>query len=418
MISKTAQPVEGELTGAIQRDYSRESRMRHAGRAQRICFIDQTGELGGAEICLLDIVSHFKNQSEVILFLDGPLRQRLERLGVPVKVMPVPLKILGIKRHGSRLNMLLAIPLVLRFAWRLARELRDYDIVFANTQKALVVGAIAAKLAGKPLVWYLHDIITAHHFRRSLRVIDVVLANFFVSSVITNSEASKAAFLQSHGSNTNLRVVPNGIDPSSFRKAGGEQLRALRAGLGLTDAPVVGVFSRLAHWKGQHILLKALQKLPGVQALIVGKPLFSGEVVYANDLRQLSIDLGVNDRVRFLGFRDDLADLMQLSDIIVHTSVDPEPFGRVIVEGMLADKPVIATRAGGALEIVDHQQTGVLVTPGDVDELASAIRNLLDEPETAARLAKAGRAKALRCYSVEAMVTAVEEAIFSCVKAG
>ena len=416
MNSKTAQPIEAEPAEALRGDFARKSRTGAATRPKRICFIDQTGELGGAELCLLDIVSHFKSQCEVILFTDGPLRERIERLGIPVKVMPVPELVLGIKRHASRLNMLLAIPIVLHFAWRLSRELRHCDIVFANTQKALVMGSMASFLARKPLVWYLHDIITAEHFRRSLRMMDVALANYCVSSVITNSEASKEAFLKSGGRNRNLHVVPNGIDPRAFRDAGAEQLSALRAELGLTTAPVVGVFSRLAHWKGQHILLKALHKLPGVQALIVGKPLFSGEYVYANDLQKMSIDLGMADRVRFLGFRDDLSNLMQLSDIVVHTSVDPEPFGRVIVEGMLAGRPVIATRAGGAIEIIDDRQTGVLVEPGDVDELASAIRGILDDPEAAGRLAQAGRAKAMRCFSVNAMVTAIEEAIFSCVE--
>jgi glycosyltransferase involved in cell wall biosynthesis len=161
-------------------------------------------------------------------------------------------------------------------------------------------------------------------------------------------------------------------------------------------------------------LIEALARLPGVQALIVGKALFRGEQEYAAELERLTQTMGIAGRVRFLGFREDIPRLMKLSDVIVHTSIAPEPFGRVIVEAMLAEKPVVASRGGGANEIVDHLGTGFLVTPGDPAELTNAIRIFLDHPDIAADMASAGRARALRTYSAKAMLSAIEEEIDKC----
>jgi glycosyltransferase involved in cell wall biosynthesis len=101
---------------------------------------------------------------------------------------------------------------------------------------------------------------------------------------------------------------------------------------------------------------------------------------------------------------------MRASDAVVHASVYPEPFGRVIVEGMLAGRPVIATRAGGVTEIIDDE-TGILVPPNDTAKLANAITSLAEDPVHAARLAAAGMKRAREEFSVTAMVRGVEDAV-------
>ncbi len=87
---------------------------------------------------------------------------------------------------------------------------------------------------------------------------------------------------------------------------------------------------------------------------------------------------GLANRAHFLGFRDDVPALMKGVDIVAHTSIAPEPFGRVVVEGMLAGKPVIAARDGGVTEIIDDGRDGLLVPSGDANALAAAIRQLAD----------------------------------------
>ena len=190
------------------------------------------------------------------------------------------------------------------------------------------------------------------------------LANRTVVRVIANSRATAAAFVESGGKSKLVRVVYNGIDPAPFELTTPAELEALEKELGLAEASIVGVFSRLAPWKGQHVLLDALPHLPAVHALLVGDALF-GERTYAESLRVRARSLGVADRVHFLGFRKDVPRLMRLSDVVVHTSTAPEPFGRMIVEGMMADKPVVASRAGGATEIIEDKVNGYLVPPGN-----------------------------------------------------
>ena len=143
----------------------------------------------------------------------------------------------------------------------------------------------------------------------------------------------------------------------------------------------------------------------------VGAPLFGDEVSYQEELEKKTAALGLSDRVRFLGFREDIPSLLAAVDFVAHTSVAPEPFGRVIVEGMLAGKPVVATRAGGACEIIEDGITGRLVTPGDADELAKVLRALVEQPAEAARLALAGQAAARERFSEKAMLLGIEQAV-------
>jgi glycosyltransferase involved in cell wall biosynthesis len=372
----------------------------------RVLFLDHTGSLGGAELFLLDIAQDNIGTSLVTLFADGPFRRRLEEAGVEVEVLPAPNTVSGVSREGGLRRDLLAVPGVFELARRVAKLARGYELLYANSQKALVIGALAGKIAGKPVIWHQHCLLTADHFSWGHRRLAVLLSNHLVRRVIANSEVSAEALVEGGGRVERIRVVYNGIDPSQFESVTSAEVNRLRRELGLDGTPVVGVFSRLAPWKGQHVLLEALPHLPGVHALLVGEAIF-GEQAYARVLRRRSEDLGVEDRVHFVGFRRDIPQLMRLSDLVVHTSVLPEPFGRVIVEGMLSRSPVVATRAGATAEIIDDEINGVLVPPGDARALAKVLHGLLKDQDRAQTLAEAGHAKALERFSLDAMLEGV-----------
>lgn len=374
----------------------------------RVLFVDQTGELGGAELCLLDVARHYRRTGRVALLADGPFRERLEQAGVPVTVLAAPGAVAGVRRESGAAGLLRSAPGLLGLALRLARLARDYDLVFANTQKALIVGSLAGRLAGRPVAWYLHDILSPEHFSPGNRRIAVAAAKLAVRRVIANSRASAEAFVAAGGAAGRIGIVPNGIDPAPFDAVSAAELGRLRRRLGLPEAaPLAGVFSRLAPWKGQHVMITALSYLPGVHALLVGGALFGNEA-YEATLREQAVALGVADRVHFLGFRDDVPALMRLVSVVAHTSTLAEPFGRVIVEGMLAGRPVVATRGGGPSEILDDPSTGVLIPPDDPAALAGALRRLLQGGAEARRLAAAGRERALARYSVAAMIAGLE----------
>ena len=375
-------------------------------RPPRVLFLDHVGVLGGAELCLLDIATHFRDRSKVILFADGPFRTRLEANGVSVAVLSADPKVQLVSRAAQLFEQVRSLPGLRRLIKEVAAQAAGFDVIFANTQKAMVVGAFAARSAKKPLLWYLHDIVTVEHFSRLNRLLDVLLSRTLVTRVVANSYASSNALLSAGGMCDG--VVHNGIDPAPFSGVKSTGLEELRSDLGFKGQPLVGVFSRVAPWKGQHVLLQALARLPNVHVLIVGDALFAGETEYLEGLKQQATAPVISGRVHFVGFRPDIVPLMQLCDVIVHASIAPEPFGRVIVEGMLAGRPVVATRAGGALEIIEEGVTGRLVEPNDPGALATAIQSLLSEPEAAAAMAQRGQEFARKRFSLEAMTSAME----------
>ena len=367
-------------------------------------FLSHAAALGGAELYLLDYLSHSHREGKVALFAEGAFADALRAAGVDVEVFAAPGDLLAVARDTPGRRGGGVAGGVLALARRLAREAGGFDLLFANSQKAFVVGALAALFARRPIVWCLHDILSAEHFSAANRRLVVSLANLTGALVVANSRATADAFVRSGGRAARVRVVYNGIDVDAFREplepAAGRA--ALRDELGVGSAPLVGLFSRLSAWKGQHVLLEALAELPGTHAVLVGDALF-GEDAYAASLRAQARGLGLEARVHFLGFRRDIPELMREVDVVAHTSTAAEPFGRVIVEGMLAGRPVVATRGGAVAEIVEEGVTGLTVTPGDAPGLAAAVRALLADPKRVAAMTAAARVAAVR-FSLPVMV--------------
>lgn len=368
----------------------------------RVLFIDHVGALGGAELSLVDVARAYRDTSTFVLLNDGPFRERLTSEGVRVEVIDG-----GHAFHSVRRETIWpsigAASRAMSLAWRITGLARQHDCLHANSQKAFVIACLAGMLARRPVIWDLNDLLIPAHFSRTNILVGVALANHLADRVITNSHASAAALVAQGGRKDKVRVVHNGIACEPFDAITEADVAATRRELGLDGAPVVGVFGRLGQWKGQDVALDAVARLPGVHLLLVGDALF-GEQGYAEALRAQAARLGISDRVRFLAFRADVPRLMRMVQIVLHTSTAPEPFGRVIVEGMLARRPVVATRAGGVEEILEDNVTGVLVPPGNSEALATAVSGLLDDPARAARLAAAGRINAEARFSVDVMV--------------
>lgn len=378
-------------------------------RSPAILFVDQSGEMGGAELSLLDIARHYSDKGRVTLFSDGVFRERLESHGVDVGVMSIGAAG-SIERDSRLLGALSNSPSLIKAVIALASDARSFDLIYANTQKAFVVAAFASVLARRPLIWHLRDILTADHFSSSLRKLVITLANRCASCVIANSQATADAFRDAGGI-CEIHVIHNGIDAAPFESIDRPRAKqALRTELGVDSPRLIGVFSRLAEWKGQHILIEALRNLPHVHAVFVGGALF-GEHAYESKLRQLSQDAQVDNRCHFLGFRHDIPSLMAGVDIVAHTSITPEPFGRVIVEGMLSGNPVIAARGGGVSEIIEPGKDGILIEPNNPQLLRQAIQDLALSPERYDSVARYGMTKAHEKFSLAACLAGVDAAV-------
>ena len=361
--------------------------------APRILFLHHTAVIGGAELQLLSAARHFRETSEVILFDDGPLRVALEKAGARVRVFRSAWARRGVRGSAPDFSAR-NIADVLRLAWLIARVSSSADLVVANSPKALLAASLARLVKRKPLLWIIHDLLDEPHFHpRAIRLL-VRVANRSASRIVADSKAIADAFISAGGRSDLVRLVYCGVAafPLTERK--------------VNDTPTLGLFGRTIPWKGHDVVLRALAHVPQATAIFVGA---EEDAAYAQSLRDLAAQLGLTSRVRFLGFREDVAQLMQEVDCIVHASTAPEPFGLVIVEGMLAQRPVIATRAGGAAEIVEDGQSGLLVRPGDPQELAAALNRIFSDPAEAKRLAKNGYARASSLFSEERMLWELEQ---------
>ena len=366
-----------------------------------VIYVDQTGQLGGGELSIFDWLEAKPAGASVVLFEDGPFRQMLEGIGVPVQVLKMT-ALKDVRREAGLRKVLSALPNLLQVRGELRDATKGGDVLYANSQKAFILTALC-KRSGQPLLWHLRDILTAEHFSPLLRKVAVFMGNRYATRILVNSQATADAYVDQGGDGSKIRLVPDGVDARKFAQRDAAAVERLRESLCPCDVYVAGLFGRLAEWKGQSVLLEAAALIPDLHVCLVGDALF-GEQAYAEQLRQRAAQQDLAGRVHFLGFRKDVPELMQAMDVVVHASTAAEPLGRVIIEGMLAGRPVIATRAGGAAEIVEDERSGLLTAPGSVAELTDALRRLRDSPQLAARLVDGGHQRALSVYSLDNMV--------------
>ena len=378
----------------------------------KILFLDQSGKPGGAELCLVDIAKPFGENALVGLFADGDFRKLLEKNQIPVEVLTT--QAIQVSKESGLFQALSSLAQIIPLINQVVQRAKKYDLIYANTQKALVVGAIASFLARRPLVYHLHDILSLEHFSKTNLRVAVNLINRCATLVIANSQASKTAFLQAGGKPNLVQVIYNGFAAKNY-EIDELAVRNLKENLELAGKFVVGHFSRLSPWKGQHILIDALCQCPqDVVVILVGDALF-GEQEYVKDLHEKVIALGLENRVKFLGFRADIPQLMAVCDLVAHTSIAPEPFGRVIIEAMLCGKPVVAAQAGGAIELVQDGINGFLVTPGKPQELARVINNCRQESVKTANIANNAKISATQRFDVKIINQQIQELLKSIV---
>jgi glycosyltransferase involved in cell wall biosynthesis len=178
-----------------------------------------------------------------------------------------------------------------------------------------------------------------------------------------------------------------------------------------TGATVIGIFGRLVSWKGQLEFLQAFSRIrerfPNIVALVVGDASDLGKD-YEARLRQWVADRGLADCVVFTGYSSAVGPLYQICDIVVHASIEPEPFGLVIVEAMSAGAAIIASSLGAAPEIVTHGVTGLIADPRSPEALAQALASLLSDPQLRKQLALAGKIHAREMYAPERFAQALD----------
>jgi glycosyltransferase involved in cell wall biosynthesis len=386
----------------------------------RVVYLDHTAKLSGGEIALARLLPALDRKIVsplVVLAEDGPLSQKLRSLNVEVLILSLPEEVRSIRKDSlgvrgfSRVKPLLHI---LTYSLRVKRVLKDAhcDIVHTNSLKSAFYGLLAAKLARKKLIWHIRDTVDTSYLPRPAVAVVRFLARTMPNFVITNSVSTLTSLNLTGRSRS--AALPSGIPLHSAVRDGlaESEFSSLRAGLrcssGKTRVVLVG---RISRWKGQHVLIEAARILKAkgydLRYLIAGSPMF-GEDEHFQELKQRVNELGLHDDVEFLGFVDSVADLLSTCQILVHTSITPEPFGQVIIEGMACGLPVIASREGGPREIITDGVNGILIEPGMPNQLADAIAKLVDDPRFADSLALNGLIHVQQNFTIDATARRVE----------
>ncbi len=292
--------------------------------------------------------------------------------------------------------------------WRLMLQERP-DIVHTHTSKTGILGRWAAKMAGVPIIVHTpHGHVFYGHFgplvSRFFLAIERLTASI-TDCMVALSEGERNDYIRfSVSSPDKIVTIHSGVEIDRYMKAE-VNVEEKRRSLGLNpNALVVGTVGWLLPIKGPIHLLNAMAHIwrnhPEIRLVFVGKGELEGK------LRAEASRMGVSERVTFLGWRDDIPEIMQILDIFVLPSLN-EGMGRVLVEAMAAGRPVVASRVGGILDLVEHKKNGFLVGPGDVNGTSLAIKRLLIDRKMRDEMGRMGRAMAQN-FTVKGMVKKID----------
>ncbi|GAB2671518.1 glycosyltransferase family 4 protein [Paenibacillus thermoaerophilus] len=370
----------------------------------RVAYLDHTAKWSGGEIALFNLLTNLDKsvQPLVILAEEGTLADKLRERGIEVRIIWLDERTRYRNRNNVDFALLLSGINVFRHGLKLARILKEEQVVCVHTNslKSAFYGGVAAKLARLPLVWHIRDQIASPYLRPVVARFIRLLAKMIPNGIIANSHSTMSTLDLPKRRSRHALVAYSSYDgPIGAReeKHNMERFAVLLVG-------------RLDEWKGQHVLLEAAKSFlgdPRVQFWIAGDALF-GNTVYKEKLERKIREESLTN-VKLLGHVDPVRSVLQKADLLIHTSIIPEPFGQVIVEGMANGLPVIATDMGGPREIVLNGETGMLIEPGDPGALARAIRWMLEHPEERRRMGKLAMERVRDHFRIETTVKKILE---------
>lgn len=367
-------------------------------KPRHILFLQSSSEGYGSGKIILQVLRFYQNQGlapVVVLTNEGPIQSDLQAMDIPVYIQN-----LGILRRkyvnpGGIFNRVQKNLKAYRFLNQLHRKY-SFELVYSNTL-AVVIGSIWAKRNHLPHIWHIHEILPGP------APLVKLLAKMLDSSTPHPIAVSQAVaeHWQTELQKAQVQVIPNGIPYDAFLEAEG----SLKSELKLSpDTQLIGMIGRINPGKGQLFFLemaeKVAKKYPKAHFVLVGDP-FPGYEYILEEIREKIRSRKLETRVSYLGFRKDIPEVMASLDIFVLPSVLPDSFPTVILEAMAAGKPVIATKSGGASEMVLEGETGFLIPINEVSAGTKAISTLIENPSLRNSMGESGRQRVLENFSLE-----------------
>lgn len=371
---------------------------------QNILYVSHTSQVAGAEhslALLLERLDRSRFSPIVALPGKGALTEMLDGMGVPY--CPVPMG--RLRRTRNPVTLLRYFSMWRRAITEIAKLFDEFGthLVHSNSTTAHLFAGPAAKRAGLPCIWHVRDMSSPGGW------LDTMMTKN-ATAIVAISGAVKANMCHRRLAEPKTTVIHNGVDVAKF--APGDPM-AVRGELGLdASTPVAGIIGQVVPWKGHERFLDAAAKvtaaIPDARFLVVGDNRFGDFPGILDRLKERARELGIGDRVLFLGWRDDTVAVMNALDVLVLTSED-EPFGRVVVEAMACGKPVVSFRCGGPVEIIEHDRTGLLIAPFDTDEMAAGLVRLLSDRDESAAMGELAREAASEKFSAGAYADNVQD---------
>jgi glycosyltransferase involved in cell wall biosynthesis len=373
-----------------------------------VLVISHVAVVWGAQTVLLDLAPRLREHGFDLTLASpaGDLPEAWRDFGLPTLPLELP-DHRGVRRSDRRIaaasELVREASVVARSTRRIATHARSFDLVQSHSLYAHLETALAGRLARRPVVIDVHDIVAAGPGRMLLRA-----ASRLARVTVANSGAT--AEMVGGAERPGVLVINPGVDLERFRPEPSDpDVRKVLSAY--PDAPLVGVLGRVDPRKGVDTLVEAMgllaQRGGDACLVVVGSP-FVGDDGWMAGL-QARADQLLGDRVRFVGPRPDPERVLRSLDVLVNSS-HHEPFGRTVLEAQATGIPVVGTDSGGIPEFVADGDTGLLVPPRDPVAMSDAIARALTDDVLRRRLSVRGRAQAVEHFGVDAQAAKVAAA--------
>lgn len=364
---------------------------------KRILFVDPGDFIGGAELFTLDLCNHLAHGDTYTIHVAGNgLRAYTQALTDRVQYHTIAIKRLKMLSIRAVFRFIHAIFLLIRLV-----HTQKIDIIQSNSIRAHIVCSFVAFFSRTPLIWFVHDFTFGAFWAQLLARIpqNIIYSSHIVREDLQNKIPSQHWKKLVH--------IPNGFDIKEVHK----QAKNCPAGLKKTysiphDHLLVGLVGRIDWWKGQKEFILAaaevISQYSSVHFLIIGDATQhdANTLNYKKECKQLADELNICDYITFTGHLSSVYGAINELDILVHASVQPEPFGRVVLESMALYTPIIASNLGGPAEIISDGIDGLLWNSPDSHDLAQKLMQLLTDRDLQNSLTNNGFKTVSQHYSL------------------
>lgn len=377
-----------------------------------ILFIHQSSELYGSDKTLLLLLKHLDKTKfcpVVVLPNNGPLKVELEKLNITVILAPVIKLYRKMFTPKNILRFFVEIKLASKTLDDLNKQFH-FDIVYSNTL-AVLLGIFYAKKRKIKHIWHVHEIIESPKVFTKLFL--KFLAQKSNTKIVYNSIATQKFWDVNTKISSKSLVIQNGLEIPNTKMSESEVLEFREKFFKANkNEVVIALVGRISRWKGQLVLLKAFLELSkthqNITLVFVGSTPPNQEFFLEKLNKQIQ-EYQISEKTIIIPFQEAISEIWQSIDIAVVPSIDPEPFGLVAIEAMLAKKPVVGSNHGGLTEIIVNEETGFLVKPNNQTALSEALQKLIVNRKLRIAFGEKGYQRATDEFSMESYVNSFED---------